>query len=448
MSLDIEFEGLLSLSGLVKTMKAYRYLNQEQREKITGELEELIRKLFYRELRVKGYYLAPGRGGSGVVLMRPIVEGTTGQYFVVKFGLRENIARELKNYNLYVKPFIGTRATQLVDIVDEPIETLNLGGLKFSFAGMSRDNPRDFNMFYRDPVTTEEQLCKSLRHLFNESCANWYEAKRDWPEADPDALAAVYESQLSLDRPAKQRKLVTTLEALLNDQPFQGIAFEPHGDDSIKIHMDAKRFILPEPFCFVKNYRTAFPTPRFQCRIHGDLNGRNMFVDEDSRVWLIDFFNTRWGPISRDFGELETVIKFELLETNNLMALYEFEKALLNLSSFDEPITLVPQLQQIGDISKAATVITQLHHLAQEKFESSDMQEYYVGLLFYALKMLTWRGITAADRDRYPIRQRHALLSAAMIAYKLKHWERQWSGWPDEQIDSFNVNNSQVTIHN
>ena len=97
MSLDIEFDEPLSLPGLVKMMKVYKNLDEEQQERVTVELEELIRKLFRRELKVKGYYLSPGRGGSGVVLMRPIVEGTKGQYFVIKFGPRENIAIELNN---------------------------------------------------------------------------------------------------------------------------------------------------------------------------------------------------------------------------------------------------------------------------------------------------------------------------------------------------------------
>jgi DNA-binding response OmpR family regulator len=427
MSLDIDYEEPLSLAKLVKTMRFYKDFSRQELETITVELEELIRKLFRRELQVKGYYLSPGRGGSGVVLMRPIVEGTLGQYCVVKFGWRENMVKELKNYNLYVRPFVGHRATQLIDIGEEPVQTLNLAGLKFTFAGMSRENPRDFNTFYRDPVTTEKQIKKSLCYLFNETCGTWYTAKRAWPDQSPDALATVYEAQLSLN----WSKRVAILKQLLDGESFHGIALKVHESDNIIVQLGEKSFILPEPIRFIQKYRHTFPVPRFQCRTHGDLNGRNMFVDEDSRVWLIDFFKTRWGVVLRDFGELETAIKFQLLETYDLMILYDFEKALLTPGSFDDPINLAFPLQHVPDLHKAWATITQLRSLAQEKSESSEIKEYYVGLLFYALKLLSWEGTFSIDRDRSPIRRRHVLLSAAMIAYRLQHWGDKWPGWPD-----------------
>jgi hypothetical protein len=332
----------------------------------------------------------------------------------------------LKNYNLYVKPFVSNRATQLVDIVDEPVETLHLGGLKFTFAGMSRENPRDFNTFYRDPTTTGEQICMSLQNLFSETCGYWYEAKRDWRHTRPDTLATVFEAQLSLD----WSKRIVALEELLNGESFHGVVLEPYGVDSIRIQFGQKNMILPQPIIFVQRNRNSFPVPRFQCRTHGDLNGRNMFVDHDSRVWLIDFFKTRWGVVLRDFGELETAIKFQLLENEDLITLYQFEKALLAPGSLDDPINLPYSLQQVEDLHRAWKAISQLRFLARERSESSDIKEYYVGLLFYALKLLSWKGTFSIDRDRSPLRQRHILLSAAMLAYRLKHWGDKWPGWP------------------
>ncbi len=431
-SLNIEFEGSFSLAKLVKTMKTYRDLDAEQQKTALTEVEELLRKLFRRELQVKAYYLAPGRGGSGVVLMRPIVEGTPGQYVVVKFGRRESIATELQNYNLYVKPFVGRWATQLVDIADDPEETLNLGGLKFTFMGISKENPRDFNTFYRDPATTQEQINKSLHYLFNETCANWYNAKRDWSDPSPDTLAKTYESQLILDRSYQQKKRADLIRQLTNGEPFCGLTLEHKKPDSLTVQLNGQAIDLPNPLKFTQERRVDFPVPKFECRTHGDLNGRNMFVDEDGRVWLIDFFKTRWGAVLRDFGELETVIKFELLKTKDLTALYKFEKAMLAPDSFDKPVNLAARFQPVDDLDQAYSTISQLRALAYDKFESSDMQEYYVGLLFYALKVMTWKGNQSIDRDRAPVRQRHALLSAAMIAHRLQHWGNAWAGWPDE----------------
>ena len=246
LSLNIEFKKPLSLLGLVEMIKVYKNLNGEQKERISIELEELIRKLFKRELEVNGTYMQPGKGGSGVILMRPVVEGTKGQHLVVKFGTRQTIATELKNYNLYVKPFVGHHSTQLIDIADKPIETLNLGGLKFSFAGMSVGEPRDFNEFYRDFKVTEVQICNSLENLFHDTCGSWYKAKRDWPNSTQDALADAYEAQLSLDTLDKKQELVESCEQLLSKDFFHGITFDSrHGD---RIRSPTRRIRHAFPF--------------------------------------------------------------------------------------------------------------------------------------------------------------------------------------------------------
>jgi hypothetical protein len=153
-----------------------------------------------------------------------------------------------------------------------------------------------------------------------------------------------------------------------------------------------------------------------------------MFVDQDHEVWLIDFFKTGWGPILRDFGEVESVIKFELVRTHNLAALFELEQALLTPAFFDDPIPFTNRFG-IPELNKACAVLAGLRRMAQNVYESPDIYEYYVGLFFYALKMITWDGISSGDRDRFDFRQRHALFSAAMLAYRLQHWN-DWSGWP------------------
>jgi hypothetical protein len=145
-------------------------------------------------------------------------------------------------------------------------------------------------------------------------------------------------------------------------------------------------------------------------------------------VWLIDFFRTGWGPILRDFGELETVMRFELLDTDNLRALYDFERSVLEPGRFDQE-PLFHNRFHIRELEKLLRVLSGLRQLAQGIYQWDDMYEYYVGLLYYALKMVTWKGISSADRERFEIRQRHALLTAALIAYRLQHWDK-WNGWP------------------
>ena len=127
--------------------------------------------------------------------------------------------------------------------------------------------------------------------------------------------------------------------------------------------------LFPSPLEFLRSSRAKFPIPRFECRTHGDLNSRNMFVDKDNKVWLIDFFKTKWGPLLRDFGELESVIKFELIDTTNFTALYQLEKELLSPDSLNTPIQFDNQFH-VAELNKACRVIATLRQLAQEQSES------------------------------------------------------------------------------
>jgi len=420
-SLAISFEPPLSLSYLVNTMKVYRNRSNQERQKAVIELEELLRKSFARELQVKGYYLSPGRGGSGVVLMRPTVQGIRGKNFVIKFGPRSNVAIELQNYQTYAQPFISNR-THLIDIADRPVETHNLGALKFSLVGEHDQSPQDFNSFYHQPSVSVEAIGQVFKRVFNQTCANWYAGKRDWTDNNPGALARFYESHLNLDQPERWQELEFVLQMTANGKPFHGVTFNLNSPDTLSITLDGAVTTLPNPIYYVTTHRDSFPAPRFICITHGDLNGRNMFVDQELNVWLIDFFKTGWGPILRDFGELETVIRFELLQTSNLTALYEFEKAILGPKGFDQPLHFQNRFG-LAELDKAMKALTLLRFLAQRVYESADMYEYYIGLLYYALRMITWDGISSVDQNRYPARQRHALLSAALIAYRLQHWD-------------------------
>lgn len=375
-SLTIFFEPPLSLSYLVNMMKVYRNCSSQERQKAVVELEELLRKSFGRELEVKGYYLSPGRGGSGVVLMRPTVQGIRGKNFVIKFGPRKNVVIELQNYQTYAQPFISNRTY----LIDRPMETHNLGALKFSLVGEHDQSPQDFNSFYHQPGVSVEAIGQVFARVFNQTCANWYAGKRDWTDNSPGALAHSYESHINLLQPERWQELESSLQVIANGKPFHGMAFRLEAPDTLSVILDGSVTTLPNPIHYVKKHRTSFRTPRFICITHGDLNGRNMFVDQELNVWLIDFFKTGWGPILRDFGELETVIRFELLQTSNLTALYEFEKAILSPKGFDQSI---PFQNRFGleELDKALKALSLLRFLAQGVYESTDMYEYYIGLL-------------------------------------------------------------------
>lgn len=445
-ALEIEWGHSVSLRQLVDEIKDFSQADEATKKAAEEELEELLRRLFFKESKIKVYYMTRGRGGSGVALVRPFYGQMEGALVVVKFGKRESIEREVANYGEYVEPFILKQATVMVG---QPVQLHRLAGCKFLFVGLSPERLRDFNAFYReyqDDKVPPDRLYSVLENIFAESCKIWYVGKRDWADGDEDLISG-FERQLSLDSPEQRQELRENLEALLDGKFFHRVAFSSK-NEGIHVTLGKTEHLLPNPIRFLQEKPEFFPHPSFMCIVHGDLNGRNMFVDEAGRVWLIDFYKTGLGPIFADVAELESAIKFELLKAKNLWALYKFEKTLLKADQFTEDIQANFALPELN---KAWAAIKKLRRIAFEIGESDDMREYYASLFFYALKMITWQGISSVEKARRPIRQRHALLSAAMICDKLlgssqgkkgvvflaHEYQEPWWGWIYGELKPF-----------
>ena len=154
---------------------------------------------------------------------------------------------------------------------------------------------------------------------------------------------------------------------------------------------------------------------------HGDLNGTNILVDREGKAWLIDFFNTGWGPALRDLAEMESVVKFELLQTEDLLARYALERASLRPRALRHLIQVESPFR-LAELDRAVATIQQLRALACDVADSEDPREYYVGLLFYALKEMAGFTPRAGEEEHVSVSQYHALLSAAMVCEVLEGW--------------------------
>jgi DNA-binding response OmpR family regulator len=423
--LQIHWDEDISPRDLVGMLKDYHDAPGDAQGRAAIELDELLRKLFPPPVdHIEVRYMSPGRGGSGVVLVVPYRNGLRAEAVVVKFGRRDSMKREQRHYEQFVLPFAGRWSTQLRGQV---AETLSFAGLKFSFVGLSKDAPRDFDSFYRDPAVSTASVCRAVQTLFEENCRLWYQGKRRWDGENGDVLARAYETQLNMDRPSKQEELRTCITDLLNGRWIGGVRLLPlsatHFALEVGSEENPRRLALPDPLVFIAQKRRHFPAPTYTCITHGDLNGGNIFVDDVGHSWLIDFFRSGWGPVLRDLAELEAVVKFDLLDTENLRTRLAFEQAILRPTRFDQPLSLdgvahAGRAQSI-ELRRALAVIATLHRLAQNLGDAWTTDEYDVGLLYYALKALTRHGVTAQEPARCPVRARHALLSAALICTKL-----------------------------
>jgi DNA-binding NarL/FixJ family response regulator len=413
--LEVDYRPGAEPDSLVDQVEDLRGADERTKQMIAQELDDLFRKLFKDEQAITVYGMTPGRGGSGVARVRPLYRDMQGSLAVVKFGYIDNFIQEEDSYRQYIDPFLPRYATFMRG---NPAWTQRLGGAKFLFVGMSGDEPGDFLHFYLNRHIPDDAVTQAIRNIFTRSWAIWYENKFDWIEGKDLDLVKSFTAQLFSEQ-KHWDELRDSVNALLDGKSFRGMSLVRAGEasDQIGIQMGKKRWLLPDPVDFLLSKVHLLPTPKYVCVTHGDLNPRNIFIDESLNAWLIDFFKTSEGPALRDIADLESSIKFQLLQTNNLAALLEFEIALLTPTTLSEKIEYKNTFK-LQQIDRALAAIQELRSIARDIAEEEDAKEYYASLLFFAAKTLTWRGISSAQAERSPIRQRHALHSAASICKK------------------------------
>lgn len=370
--------------GIVR--KSQKLRGQIVETLVAGELRELLQRLFHNADSVDLVAMSQGYSGAGVVRAIPQYQARgkgKGQPLVLKFGEQEDIERETSNFYDFVNGIIGGDTYPMIQGIRR---TRNLAGILYSLIGRGTQSQIvDLNTFYLD--NDSSRVNQILTQLFEDTCGPWYSTQR----TVVNDLANFYERTLHLSG--------GKLEDALKDY-FPAFVRKPE----IQFQELAHSFVNPVYYLSGK----TFPGETAVSTTHGDLNGRNILVDQRDQTWLIDFFQTGEGHVFRDFIKLETVIKFELLEHKSLQARYALESLLLDSNTF-EPSFDPDTRDWDQDIVKAATVIVHLRRLARRIVSKVDPGvDYFVGLLFHTVNYVKFNDVSEVGRQ-------HALMAAGML---------------------------------
>lgn len=365
------------------------------------EIEELFRKLFSDCQEIAVYPVSQGFSGTVVVKVKPHYwDRGPGEAVIAKCGERSAVEREVTAYDTRVRGVVGGhRLPQRLDLA----RTRSLGGIIYSFAGVPVGEVRDFATLYQEESLSEME--KVIEKLFRETCFPW---SRE--ECSPKFFYFTdhYRSLLGL----KQTALETAFNKMLESK--RNKCFELADGIGETIRLIDQDVSLPNPVWFVGKHPLFCST--HLCTVHGDLNGWNVLVDKHGDVWLIDFGKCGEGHLLQDFTALESFVKFSLVSTDDLSAFYEWERGLLAFADFRDGPSLVNNLG-IEKLDKAFATVCKIRHMAYEIVGEHDMTEYYIGLLFHALKILTILNLPRKTRER-------ALISAALICERLGEMQR------------------------
>lgn len=415
---NLGIEGSLDL-GKVADQIEVPVTEEEDFQPSADDLRQVSQALFYDATNIYITSLVSPepaltltQAGSILLRARPRFEEAWGAPMVIKLSARDEIAREANNYRI-IKPFLGGYR---LAVLEGETFSRQIGGLVYRLIGAQEwESIRTFSEVFLDEDT--ETVIDLLKRFFGQTFgALFADARRETIN-----LTATYTEALSLT----PKKLRTALEGF-----HPGALSEPY------IHFKGLQgsYINPVMWALPQGSFRHFEVVSRRCLCHGDLHSRNILVDADGHFWLIDFARVERSHALRDFAELDTDIKFNLLPVVDLEALLSFEHALLAPANFRHAPLDVSFTND--RLNHAYRVVLALRRIASDLIDlEGDMREYYQALFIHTLNIMRLRHISVEKKE-------YALLSASLICQRLE----DWPDWKSSPADMSSRSSSKPTF--
>lgn len=392
---------VLNLHVNGKYIKAGTHLQQV----IVDELCELLCRLFPHAQAILVNALTHGLSGKRVLKVQPFyAERGAGRHVVVKFGDIYAISQECDNYIQHVQHFIGNG--HCTTIYDRQ-QTAHLGGILYSLLGNDFQHIQEFGLFYQQANVS--QIKHTLDTLFRHTCGIWY---ANHQQLQPLNLTDDYQKRFGYTIKQLEQRANRLVKSVIFQETLTFTSLQK---------ASSHRFV--NPFHILKSIQ-PFVCFTYVATTHGDLNQRNILIDQAGSPWLIDFQRTGPGHILRDVAMLDTVLRFQLLSPQEatLDERLTLEEALSQIKHFGQLEHLqVSSLTKNQALVKAYEIVLHLRKLAYwltEKKPVSNMQEYSIALLYTTLNTVRFSSLKLEQRE-------HALLSASLLVETLRgnKWE-------------------------
>ena len=283
------------------------------------EWDAIVRHLYHD---CRSVTLTPLHGGFMSSTFKAVAYDHDGRRTlpsVVKIGPTALTEREQQAHHDYVSRFILNNGTTLLGDARHG----DWAGLRYNFLGVNGPDSRLtwlYDQYHAAAGSRSDGALRTAVHTRAQTLVRTTEMGAGVPVSRPYAASPV--SQRS-SRP-----------------PSSFSASPPILPTSIATSW-ASGFRTPSDFSST-SIRGAQASPRlwYTAVCHGDLNLRNVLVDERDNLYVIDFSETRPRNVVSDFARLEPVLKFEMTRVDNdedLRRLVEFDEALTSVTALDQP---------------------------------------------------------------------------------------------------------------
>lgn len=397
LNLDLQIIDTIQLEAIARSIRIPLFCAPQP---TVEDINCILQKLFYKanainvSLLLSTGSVVPTQAGSVLLRVQPQFDAGQGAVLVVKLSHIDEIEQEANNYER-IKSFLGGHR---LAVLENSGSSRQVGALVYRLIGAQEKEgairPLNDIFFSLNTKRLEIILDRFFYQSFSTLLADAALAPID--------LTEIYTNGLHLT-PEKMYDAVGS--------------FRPEAltETYLQFPQIRRKLLNPVLWSAPKRFFRAFFLITRQCLTHGDLHSQNILVDPDDHFWLIDFARVSESHALRDFAELETDIKFNLLKDEiDLNILLAFEYNLIATNSFEESS---PNLTQGSPrLIHAHKIIVSLRKIASRLIAlDGSMEEYYVAMLFHTLNVLRFRHISLHKKE-------YALLSAAIICERLQDW--------------------------
>ena len=386
------------------------------------EIEDLFRKLFYDYEQVTFSHLLWRKGNRVAIEVRTYTKSKEAQ-LVVTCGQAAAVLAELERYQT-VAPEMHAIGNP---VVGQAIETLHYAAITWNLSAHDTPNTRTMANLIRE--ATERKVTAALENLFQTTLAPWHQ-QTDFEEGHKNLTQRYWECLGIPDVAQALSKRDLILEALGKNAISRRLLELTVSQDQLAFRFpNGKAITCLNPFVFIERNEIVPVIHPIYCASLGQLDVSTILLENNGQSWVTDFERAeRALPVWQDFVSLEISIRFNLIEMDNLLTLYEFEKQLLAANHLGEALSgadIEPEYRQ------AFGAIQTIRRLAAQA-AGDNLAPYYLGLLINMVKDLASYDSTIYQSRQEVIAWVYRLLMASMICEKLADGEETTSDEPPE----------------
>lgn len=397
-------------------------LQDERRLIRSDELQDLFLHLFYDVERIRIDRLVWERDGRVALAVFSHKEGTKPESYLVVCGEKATVQEEATRFQSFGPGASGENATYL----GRTFATTHFAANSYVLAGNTLEKVRTLREMYQ--VVLPKMFKEALTMLFQKNLRNWHQDKLIHQNGSPEYF---YRQRLNLQSGSPMiESIEKTMHMIQSQIPTRGVRIEWRGG-KVVFHFGGQSFSYPDPLLLLGR-RIEESKALLTINVPGTLTGENILTDETGHTWLTDFAAAGQAPIFWNYVEIEALIRFDWLETTELLRRQELEHS-LNQTDFFRP-----DIRDVGpEVRKTAQTVLFLRKLASRTVKQEVMQ-YSLGIFFQAASRL-------AENFSFPptaielTRLAHAWLALAMIAEEMTKLDSVELDAKARQTDVFRI---------